>query len=68
MGRGQGNEEPPPPLPGGGVGGTAGTAAVLMAVPWEQTRLGGQWPHRGPQTPATGRSPAAPTLGLWAKI
>lgn len=57
MGRGRGNEEPPPCLPGWGLG-AAGTA-VLMAVPWEQTSLGGQQPRLGTQTPAAGRSPAA---------
>lgn len=63
MGRGLGNEEPPPSLPQPWVGvGAAGTE-VLMAVPWEQTSLGGQQPRLGTQTPATGRSPVAPTWG-----
>lgn len=34
-----------------------------MAVPWEQTSLGGQPPYLGTQTPATGRSSTAPTPG-----
>lgn len=63
MGRELGNEEPPPPLPQPWAGvGTVG-AEVLMAVPWEQTGLGGQRPCLGTQTPATGRSPATPTPG-----
>lgn len=36
---------------------------MLMALPWEQTSLGGQPPCLGTQTPATGRSSTAPTPG-----
>lgn len=49
------------PTPASGVG--AEGAEVLMAVPWEQTSLGGQPPYVGTQTPATGRSSTAPTPG-----
>lgn len=63
MGRGLGNEEPPPPLPQPLAGVGAEGAEVLMAVTWEQTSLGGQWLCLGTQAPATGRSSAAPTLG-----
>lgn len=64
MGRDEGMRNHPHPCLGVGWGGHCRAVAVLMAVPREQTRLGGQRPHRGPQTPATGRSPAAPTPGL----
>ena len=63
MGRVLGNEEPPPPLPQPWTGVGAEGAEVLMAVPWEQTSLGGPRPCLGTQTPATGRSSTAPTPG-----
>lgn len=63
MGRGLGNEEPPPSLRQSWAGVGAEGAEVLMAVPWEQTSLGGRRPCLGTQTPATGRISATLPLG-----
>lgn len=64
MGRGLGNEEPPPPLPQPWAGWGLPGAEVLMAVPWERTSLGGRQPCLGTQAPTTGRSPAVPIGAL----